>query len=338
MARINGARILLAVLLILGLARPSFADDKMAISLNWVAGGDHSPYYYAKQAGWYKDAGIDLDIQQGRGSAVAAQRVAAGAAPLGLVDMGVVLDARGKGADLVAVMNIYANSAQGLYWLKSSGIKGPKDLAGKRLGSPPGDSVRVMWPAFAKANGLDPTSVTWVNIDANAKLAALKSHAIDATTSFFNIHHIFARELGSDMGFVRWGDAGVQQYSNSIVVNGAYLKTHEDAVARFVRVTQRAFAFCVQTPEPCVHALVAANGALQYDNELMNWRLVEVLMSDPISRSVALGWMDDARMEHDYKLTDEYLHIDKPYDVKDAYTDRFLDTSIKMTDVAMPQF
>ena len=81
-----------------------------------------------------------------------------------------------------------------------------------------------MWPALAKANGIDPNSVTWVNIDANAKLAALKSKAVDATTSFFNLHHVFPRELGDDMGFLAWRDAGLNPYGNSIIVNGAWLQ------------------------------------------------------------------------------------------------------------------
>ena len=66
-----------------------------------------------------------------------------------------------------------------------------------------------MWPALAKANGIDPKSVTWVNIDANAKLSALKSKAIDVTTSFYNIHHVFQRELGADMGFLAWREVGL---------------------------------------------------------------------------------------------------------------------------------
>ena len=78
-----------------------------------------------------------------------------------------------------------------MYWLKSSGIKGIKDFPGKKIGNPAGDGARVMWPALAKANGIDPKSVTWVNIDANSKLSALKSKSIDVTTSFYNIHHIF---------------------------------------------------------------------------------------------------------------------------------------------------
>jgi len=304
--------------------------EKVDFILNWVPGGDHAPYYFAKKLGWYAKEGIDLNIEPGKGSALATQRVGAGANPIGLADMGGVLVARGRGADLVAVYNVYANSPQGMYWLKSSGIKGVKDFPGKKIGNPPADGARTMWPALAKANGVDPKSVTWVNVDANAKLAALKTKAIDITTSFYNIHHIFQAELGDDMGFLAWRDAGLNPYGNSIIVNGAYLKNNRATVEKFVRVTQRAFAECVKEPKPCVQALVEANGALKFDNELTNWSLVEVLMSDKFSREVALGIHDDKRMADDYELVREYIGIEKPFDVKATYTNEFLDRSIKM--------
>jgi NitT/TauT family transport system substrate-binding protein len=280
--------------------------------------------------GWYKDAGIDLNLEPGKGSAVAVQKVAAGANPIGLADMPNALALRGKGADTVGVFNVYANSPQGLYWLKSSGIKSVKDLAGKKIGNPAGDGARTIWPALAKANGIAADSVTWVNIDANSKLAALKAKSIDATTSFYNIHHIFQKELGDDMGFVAWKDAGLNTYGNTVIVNGDYLKKNKAVVAAFVKVTQKAFAACVANANPCVQALVEANGALQFDNELQNWRLVEVLMSDKFSKTVALGVLDDARMAADYDLVKTYIGLDAPYDVKAAYTNEFLDRSIKM--------
>jgi len=312
-------------------AAPALAQQKIDFILNWVPGGDHAPYYYAKKMGWYKDAGIDLNLEPGKGSAVAVQKVAAGANPIGLADMPNALTLRGKGADTVGVFNVYANSPQGLYWLKSSGIKSVKDLAGKKIGNPAGDGARTIWPALAKANGMDANSVTWVNIDANSKLAALKAKSIDATTSFYNIHHIFQKELGDDMGFVAWKDAGLNTYGNTVIVNGDYLKKNKAVVAAFVKVTQKAFAACVANANPCVQALVEANGALQFENELQNWRLVEVLMSDKFSRTVALGVLDDARMAADYDLVKTYIGLDAPYDVKAAYTNEFLDRSIKMT-------
>ena len=311
-------------------AAPALAQQKLDFILNWVPGGDHAPYYYAKKMGWYKEAGLDVNLEPGKGSAVAVQKVAAGANPVGLADMPNALTLRGKGADTVGVFNVYANSPQGLYWLKSSGIKSVKDLAGKKIGNPAGDGARTIWPALAKANGIDPASVTWVNIDANSKLAALKAKSIDATTSFYNIHHIFQRELGEDMGFVAWKDAGLNTYGNTIIVNGDYLKKNKATVAAFVKVTQKAFAACVATPNPCVQALIDANGALQFDNELQNWKLVEVLMSDKYSKGTALGVLDDARMAGDYEIVKTYIGLETPFDVKTAYTNEFLDRSVKM--------
>src|SRR5580704_8665106 len=163
------------VLACLSFAGAAQANEPVSFLLNWVAGGDHAPYYYAQKMGWYKDAGIDLTLLQGKGSMVAAQAAGAGANTFGLADMTTIMVAIGKGADEVAVMNVYANYPGGFYWLKSSGITSVKDLAGKKVGNPPGDAARSLWPALAKANGVDPDAITWVNLSPNAKLAALKA-------------------------------------------------------------------------------------------------------------------------------------------------------------------
>jgi NitT/TauT family transport system substrate-binding protein len=133
------------------------------------------------------------------------------------------------------------------------------------------------------------------------------------------------------MGFLAWRDAGLNPYGNSIIVNAEYLKKNKAIIASFVKVTQKAFAACVADPKPCVQSLVDANGALKYDNEMTNWTLVEVLMSDKTSKTVALGWHDDVRMAADYELVKTYIGLDKTFDVKSAYTNEFLDKSIKMT-------
>src|SRR5262249_10198211 len=171
----------LATLVALGASQAS--AQKITFTLNWVAGGDHAPYFYAQKMGLYKQAGLDVDFETGRGSAASAQKVGAGQSQLGLSAMAGVLLLALEGVESAGrVMNVYANAPQGLYWLKSSGIRSVNDLAGKKIGNPAGDGARTMWPALAKKVGVDPNSVTWVNIDANAKLGALKAKTIDATT------------------------------------------------------------------------------------------------------------------------------------------------------------
>ena len=121
-----------------------------------------------------------------------------------------------------------------------------------------------------------------------------------------------------------------------IIANRDLLANKREAVAQFTSITQRAYAECVKTPQPCIDALVGAVSGLNAEDQMVNWQLTTVLMSDPVSRSVALGWLDPKRMENDYALVKTYLSIEKPFDVKSAYTNEFLDKSIKMTEVKEP--
>ena len=330
MKRLTTALLAGAALALVGGTAAAQDETEIDFVLNWIAGGDHAPYYYAAQEGWYEDAGLDVDIQQGKGSTMSSQQTGIGKTELGLADLGTALVAKGKGADLVAVMNVYANSPYGMYWLKSSGIEDIHDFAGKKIGNPPWDAARAMWPALAKPVGLDPDSVTWVNVQPNAKLAALKSGSIDVTTQFYNTHHIFERELGDDMGFFPWKKHGINPYGNSILANGAFLEENPEAVRAFVEVTQRAFAFCVENPDPCVDALVAANTGLKHDTELENWKLVVELMTDETSTTKGLGYFNPERLDDDYELVSTYFDIETPFDIHETVTNAFIDTSIKM--------
>jgi len=303
------------------------AQEKIDLILNFVASGDHAPYYYARKLGWYKQAGIDLNIELGQGSGVAVQRVGIGKNQIGIADLASAMVGRSKDADVVAVMAIYANSPYGMYWLKSSGIAGPKDFAGKRFGVPPGDAGRVMWPAFARAVGIDPAAVQFVNVAPLAKLQALLGGSIDFTQSFYSGHAFFAKGLGADMGFLRWKDVGINPYSNALIANGVYVKNRPAAVEGFVRVTQRAFRACWDNPDPCLQSLVAENSGLTLAGEQATWKLVRELMDDTAFRKESLGWFDPARVASDYALVDKYFALEKKFDPATLYSNRFLDKS-----------
>jgi NitT/TauT family transport system substrate-binding protein len=145
-----------------------------------------------------------------------------------------------------------------------------------------------------------------------------------------------SRELGDDMGFLSWQKAGVNPYGLAVIANRDYMARKRDVIAQFTRITQRAYAECARTPQPCIDALVEAVSGLNAADQMVNWQLTTVLMSDPVSRSAGLGWFDPKRMENDYQLVSTYIGIEKPFDVKAAYTNEFLDPSIKMIEVKEP--
>ena len=306
------------------------AGQSVSLVLNWTPAADHSPIYFAKSQGWYEKAGIDLSIEVGKGSAVSALKVGSGAAPFGISDLATMLVARSKGVDAVALMSIYANTGQTFYWLKSSGVNGPKDFAGRKIGNPPGDASRVMWPAFAKATGLAEDSVSFVNIGPTAKSAALKSHAVEIISDFYNSHDIKLREFGSDLGSLNWKEIGLNSYGNSIIVNGAFLEKNPKLAEDFVRITQRAYAACVADFEPCLKVLLEQVSGLDREEQLLQWRRIKELMTDEFTTTRGLGWIDQGRMQKDYELVKAYLGIEKPFALETAFTTRLLDPAIKM--------
>ena len=319
--------------LALALLAPCFATEageSVNLILNWTPTADHSPFYYAKAQGWYEKAGIDLTIETGKGSGVSSLKVGSGGSPFGVADLATMLVARSKGADVVALMSIYANTGQTFYWLKSYGVSGPKDFPGHKIGNPPGDASRVMWPAFAKAAGIAPDAVTFVNVGPTAKIAALKSHTVDIISDFYNEHDLKAIEFGSDLGFVNWKDIGLNPYGNSLIVNGAYLEKNPKLVEDFVRITQKAYAACVADVAPCLKALLDQVSGLDKEIQQHQWERIKFLMTDDFTTTRALGWIDAERMKKDYELVQTYLGMEKPFAVESAFTTRLLDTSIKM--------
>jgi NitT/TauT family transport system substrate-binding protein len=308
----------------------SHAAENVTLVLNWTPTADHSPFYYAKAQGWYQKAGIDLTIEVGKGSGASSIKVGSGGAPFGISDLATALVARSKGADVVALMSIYANTGQTFYWLKSNGISSPKDFPGHKIGNPPADASRVMWPAFAKAVGIAPNSVFFVNIGPTAKIAALKSHNVDIISDFYNEHDLKVKEFGADLGYINWKNIGLNPYGNSLIVNGAFLQKNPKLVKDFVQVTQKAYAACVADVDPCLKALTDQVSGLDPDNQRHQWERIKYLMTDEFTTSKALGWIDSGRMQKDYELVKTYLGMDKPFPVETAFTTRMLDQSIKM--------
>src|ERR1041385_2475336 len=327
---VHRLRIIGSALACLASAVPAQAGQTVNLILNWTPAADHSPFYYAKAQGWYEKAGIDLAIEVGKGSGVSSLKVGSGAAPFGIADLATMLVARGKGADTVALMSIYANTGQTFYWLKSSGINGPKDFAGRKIGNPPGDASRVMWPAFARAAGVAPEAVTFVNVGPTAKTAALKSRAVDIVSDFYNSHDVKLKEFGSDLGSLNWKDIGLNAYGNSLIVNGAFLEKNPKLAEDFVKITQKAYAACVAEFEPCLKALLDQVTGLDRQEQLLQWGRIKYLMADEFTTTKALGWIDEGRRRKAYDLVQSYLGIEKPFAVETSFTSKLLDPTVKM--------
>ena len=124
-----------AVALALG-SLPANAQTPIKFTLDWVFQGPTSPFLVALEKGYYKAEGLDVTMDPGQGSAGAVQRVATGAYQIGFADVNATIEynAKNPGKEVLCVFMAYDFAPFGVYALKKSGIKVPKDLEGKKVG------------------------------------------------------------------------------------------------------------------------------------------------------------------------------------------------------------
>lgn len=309
----------------LALGTSSALATDLSLQLNWTAGGDHAPIYYALEQGWYSDAGVELDVRQGTGSGASAKALDVGQAELAIIDTPTALQFIGNGSAMKGVFVAYNDNAAGIYWKKSSGITSVKDLAGKKMGAPAFDALRQMWAPVARSLDLDPDSVEWVNLQPTAKVAALQSGAVDATTHFYSVHFVYEDIFGDDLGFALMRDEGMNNYSLAYFASDAALTEKEDTIDAMVKVTQRAFAFCLATPEPCADALSGAV-SMKTSDAMRQFEYAAFVMPG-IDNDLSVGEWDGERLAADYAAVAEAFDLPE-VDTANAFTNAFIDTSV----------
>src|SRR6266849_6320661 len=198
------ALLVAVVLVALALGTPSAqpAPQKVVFALNWFPVGDHAAYWVALEKGYYRQRGLDVDMQNSKGSGDSIAKVDTGRA-----DIAVVIAASARGAKVKVVGMVFDKSPLNIWSHKAAPITKPKDLEGKSVAAPPGDGQRQMFPAFARLHGIDQSKVTWVNVEPAAKVPALAEKRVDAVADYTTGLPFYEKAMGKGNAvMLPWAD------------------------------------------------------------------------------------------------------------------------------------
>ncbi|HEY2925585.1 ABC transporter substrate-binding protein [Piscinibacter sp.] len=253
---------LAALALAAGLTAPVHAQgkDKVVLMLNWYVYSEHAPFFLAKERGFYDAEGIDLEIQEGRGSGVTIQAVAAGSATFGYADVPTMIKAATKGAPVRAVGVALQVSPMSAMGFAEKNIKTPKDIVGKTVAMTPGDSMSQIWPLFLKKTGLQEGQFKTVSGDAQTKLNAVINGQADVLLGYVMDQNIKLQDAThKPVQVVRFADYGVNLISSGVIAAKDTLANKPDLVKRFMRASTRALEEAEKNPEAAVDATLKAN-------------------------------------------------------------------------------
>ncbi len=242
-------------------AAPAFGQgkEKVVLLLNWYTYSEHAPLYLGKERGYFDQEGIDLDIQEGRGSGVTVQAVAAGTATFGYADISTMIKAASKGAPVTAVGVALQTSPMSVMGFADKNVRKPEDIKGKIVAVTPGDSMSQIWPLFLKKTGLKDTDFRQVAGDAQTKLNAVMTGQADLLLGYVMDQAIKLQDATHKQIYpIRFADYGVNLVSSGIIVQKDYLKAKPDVVRRFLRATTRSMEEAAKNPEAAVDAMIKA--------------------------------------------------------------------------------
>ena len=309
----------------LALSFPALAQqDKFILQLNWFQLADHSPIYLAMKKGYYKDEGIDLTVLRGAGSADSAKKVDLKQADLGISDAPTVITAISKGADLKMVAVVFDKAGNNVFFKKGANIQKPQDLVGKKIAVPPADSHRVLWPAFAALNKLDPNSVTLVNVKPEGKQAIVAAGEVDASFDLYTSYAIWEKVLGKgEVGHLLWADYGLPIYGHTYFVNNDLVKKNPKLIERFLRATHKGWRDAKANPAASIDAMVEQVPGLDRATLLATMPAILDLCVTERSSKYGLGWIEPELMQKTMDITFATAKPDKPMALADVFTNEY---------------
>src|SRR4249919_1606318 len=238
---------------------PASAADKVVLMLNWYVYGEHAPFYYGKAKGIYAAEGIDLVIQEGRGSAATTQAVAAKTANFGYVDVPTMMRAAVKGAPITATGVLLQTSPMSARGFVEKNIKKPEDIKGKTVAITPADSMTQIWPLFLKKTGLKESDFQTVAGDGQTKLNAVINGQADLLLGYVMDQSMKIKDAtGKDVFPIKFADYGVNLVSSGVIVNKDWLNDNKDLVKRFMTAATKSLEEATKHPKDAAQAILNA--------------------------------------------------------------------------------
>ena len=320
--------------LLLGvLAPPASAQlekTNVRFSQGWLFQATQAQFPLAEVKGYWKSEGLDVSVDRGSGSQTSIQRVVAGTHDIAYADVGTIVkwNAENPGKEMTIVYVAEDGFPLGAYSLKSKGLTKPKDLEGKKLGAPPFDGGRQMFPAFAKVNGIDTSKITWLSMDANLREQMLIKGEVDAITGFITSAVPSLNALGvktSDIAVMRYDAFGFDGFGNAVFASKDYVEKNPKTVAAFVRGVNKAMKEMVADPKAAIDALKVRDGLVNTAVETERLKLyVKELLLTPNVKANGFSSVNHAKLDAQIAAVLDAFNVKAQVTAAALYTDRFL--------------
>jgi NitT/TauT family transport system substrate-binding protein len=306
------------------------AQTAAKFSLDWTVIGTHAPFSVALEKKLFEKEGLKVTIDRGYGSVDTITKVANGVYDFGFADPNLLLkyNHENPNAKVTMVLLVYDGGQSAIVGRKSSGINAPKDLVGKKIGAPPGDNSRQMFPVYAKAAGIDASKVEWVSANPALKETLLSKGDVDAVATLEPTTLLGLQKLGAkaeDYTSLRYSVFLPELLGTGIIVSQKTLKEKPAMVKAFVKAVIAGEKLALADPASAIKSLTLLDPMADVANELTRFKLgADMSMADPALKTKGIGSVSPERLAKALGYLAETFEVPMPADLSTIYDQSFL--------------
>jgi NitT/TauT family transport system substrate-binding protein len=232
---------------------------------HFVPSGSQGPLWLAKERGYYEEEGIDIQLEVGQGSQFAVTEVATGNADFSSAGGANIMIGIGQGQEVVSVASWVGQGSFGFFVPEDSDIESIADMDGARLVTAPGTPQAILTPAALEANGVDPSTLEYINVDAAALLQTYASGEGDAlvTSIPFGAPLVQAQRPSTEL---LWSQSGLSVPDYGFVAHRDTVAERPEIVRSFLRATLKGIEDAMEDPDAAIDALVANHPEVNADD------------------------------------------------------------------------
>jgi NitT/TauT family transport system substrate-binding protein len=294
----------------------------VTLQLQWVTQAQFAGYYVALDKGWYLEDGIELTIRPGGPDISPIDSVRTGTAEFGTSLLADIIVASQQANDLVSIAQIQQTNGLLLIAKKDSGVTGPKDFAGKKVGVWLGN-WEAQFNALIAKEGIKANDFTLVA--QGFSMESFINGELDVASAMIYNEYYAVLESGikpEDITIINYADYGLDFPGDGLFTSAKIAQENPDLCARMLRASLRGWQYAIENPEEATDII------LKYDQSGVQTRGHQLSMMLEIIKLVQvnlrpLGYTDRNDVRRVIDTLYSYQVLNTQIDPDSVFTNSF---------------
>lgn len=294
---------------------------KINLRLQWFSHSQFAGYIVAKEKGYYKNYGLDVNILPGGPDLKPQVTVAAGTDNIGIGVPNQIIAAQSNGVPLVEIAQIFQDSPNRYILKKENSIEQLSDLKGKKVGLwLGGDEVEFI--AMLKSRGMTEKDVQIIPQGFSVVPFIQDQYVCSQVTSYGEMNVLALKGWTKDkLQILSPKDYNSAILGDLIFCRKDYLEKNKEVVTKFLEASIKGWQFCISNPDQSLEIILKSNSELSKDEQVLVMKSVLELVTTGDAAQYGIGYINPKDLENAERILFDSKQIDKHVDITKVYDD-----------------